>query len=133
MKPIFQEDELGCGVACTAFILGISYQDALSLFEDGKSKADNAGFYCKEICKILMKNYKFYEFKYIKPKNRYKMYKSNSIVFVKRSKKYKYGHFLARHDNTWMDPWINFPKYPRKSGFRKRIPGKPIYIIFKNI
>jgi hypothetical protein len=31
-----------------------------------------------------------------------------------------------------MDPFINFPKILEvKSGHRKRLPGKPVFVIFK--
>jgi len=30
-----------------------------------------------------------------------------------------------------MDPWRNIPTYPRKSGFRKELPGKPEWVIYQ--
>ena len=38
MEPVRQEDGLGCAVACVAFILQIPYQQALTLFSDGKRR-----------------------------------------------------------------------------------------------
>lgn len=38
MKPVRQEDGLGCAVACVAFVLKIPYQQALILFSDGKRR-----------------------------------------------------------------------------------------------
>ncbi|MEM0476561.1 MAG: hypothetical protein QW367_02905 [Candidatus Aenigmatarchaeota archaeon] len=73
-------------------------------------------------------------YKYLKPKWRRKIYQEGTIVFIKRNKKYPYGHYLVRYKNLWMDPWINLLKEKRmekaKAGFRKRLPGKPIYAIF---
>lgn len=129
MKPIVQEDSFGCGVACVANILDITYLEALELFEDGQLKASTIGFYCKDILRVFeYKNIK-YEYKYIKPKLKKKIYKDKVIVFLKRSKKYPAGHYLCRINNKWLDSWINFPNENKKSGFRKRLPGKSIYLI----
>ncbi|MBI2314725.1 hypothetical protein HYU93_01570 [Candidatus Daviesbacteria bacterium] len=38
MKPVKQEDGLGCAVACVAFILQIPYSEAVKLFSDGKRR-----------------------------------------------------------------------------------------------
>jgi len=74
------------------------------------------------------------EYKYIKGKIRKKIYQDNTIVFIKRSKKYPYGHYLSRYKSSWMDPWINSKNDRKikkiKAGFRKRLPGKAIYAIF---
>ena len=42
--PIKQEGPMGCAIACTTFVLNISYQNSLKLFKNGKSKAENIGF-----------------------------------------------------------------------------------------
>lgn len=130
MKPIKQEDRLGCAVACVSFRLNISYKTSLVLFRYGKRKAKNTGFLCKEIVEALGKREFNYKYNYVKDRVKNKIYQSGTIVFLKRSKKYPAGHYLCRADNKWMDPWINFPEENRKAGFRKRLPGKPIYVIF---
>lgn len=127
MKKVVQEDPYGCGAACLASVLAVTYQEALSLFTAGKKKAKTFGFYCREIAAALKKEGLEYEYKYIKPKIKRKIYRDGTIVFVKRSKKYPAGHYLSRIDGKWMDPWINFPEENRKAGFRKRLPEKPIY------
>ena len=129
MSPVKQEDELGCGVSCVAFILSISYENALDLFINGIRKAKSQGFLCKDLVTVLKKAGLSYEFKYIKIKIRKKIYKENTIVYLRKSKKYPLGHYLVRSDNRWMDPWINFPSEDIKAGFRKRLPEKPIYSI----
>jgi len=127
-KAITQEDFCGCAVACVAFVLGISYQSALSLFANGQRRAIIRGFYCRDIVRALNKVSKN-KFVYRKVKNS-NFYKNNTIVFIARSKKYPLGHFLVRHRNLWMDPFINFPHIINvRSGFRKRLPGRPIYEI----
>jgi len=128
--PVIQKDSMSCAVACTAFILNISYQSSLKLFRNGKWKVKNKGFLCKEIVNILGNRGFKYEYKYISNKIKRKIYKPNTIVFLKRSGKYPSGHYLSRADNNlWMDPWINFPDENKKAGFRKKLPEKPIYAI----
>ncbi|OGH42619.1 MAG: hypothetical protein A3H79_03470 [Candidatus Levybacteria bacterium RIFCSPLOWO2_02_FULL_36_8b] len=130
MKPIKQKDSLGCAVACVAFRLNISYERSLTLFRHGKKKAESAGFLCKEIVEALGRRGLSYKYNYIKDRIRNKIYKSGTIVFLRRSKKYPTGHYLCRADNKWMDPWINFPDRKIKAGFKKRLPEKPIYLIY---
>ncbi len=130
MKPIKQEDSLGCGVACVAFYLNITYQDSLRLFKNGKRKVESTGFFCRDIVAVLEKEGLRYAYKYVKPRIRNKIYKQNAIIFIKKSKKYHNGHYLIRFEDKWMDPWINFPDENVKAGLRRRLPGKAIYVIF---
>ena len=134
MKAIAQEDPYGCGVACVAFVLKIKYENALSLFENGQTRVKEIpDFYCREIVTILKSNTdKHFDYKYVKPRLRKKIYKDGVIVFIEKSKKYKYGHYLVRFEDKWMDPWINFPDKNRKAGFRKVLLGKAIYFIFED-
>lgn len=128
MKPIRQEDGLGCAVACVAFVLRIPYSKALDLFVDGERRVkEEANFYCPEIVKILNKNELSYRWKKIQKEKDFKDY---SIVFVERSSKLPYGHFLTKYNNKWMDPWINLPEIPTKGGFREALPGTPTYLVF---
>ena len=130
MKSIAQEDSLGCGIACVAFILKLTYKEAKNLFLDGKRRAkEEPNFYCGEIVGILENVGLSYEYKYLKKRLKHKIYRSNTIVYLRKSKKYPFGHYLVRYENKWMDPWINFPKENINAGFRKRLPGKPIYAI----
>ncbi|KKR77526.1 MAG: hypothetical protein UU22_C0042G0005 [Parcubacteria group bacterium GW2011_GWA2_40_8] len=130
MKLIKQENQMGCGIACAAVILNFSYKRTFKLFSLGK--ADFTGFTCKEIVDALKRGGLDYSYKYIKPRLKNIIYKEDTIVFIQRSNKYKHGHYLVRGRNIWMDPWINFPNANRRSGFRKRLPGKSIYVIFSN-
>lgn len=130
MKPVVQIDAFSCGIACVASILSVDYNLALNLFTDGKIKAQKNGFYCKEIVTALKSIGINYQYKYVNKKIRNKIYLENVIVFIKRSKRYPAGHYLCRIDKTWFDSWINFPEKNKKSGIRKRLPGKPIYVIY---
>lgn len=132
-NPIVQKDNLGCGIACLAFVTNKTYEEAVH--DLGKEKSQTKELYCKEIVSYLKKIGYQAEFRYLKPKWRNKIYQDKAIVFIKRSKKYPYGHYLVRYENCWMDSWINFSIENGNvknaySGFRKRLPGKPIYGIF---
>ncbi len=132
MKPVKQEDDLDCAVACVAFVLKIKYSQSLDLFIDGKNRVKNsANFYCPEIVKILKNTGLNYTWKKLSDKNQKLLLTNNSIVFIKKSDKYPYGHFLTKHRNKWMDPWINLPSQNILAGFRGKLPGEPTYIIYK--
>ena len=132
MRSVSQKDNLGCGIACIAFILKRDYLEISSVL--GRFKANNEGFNCKELSEILYKFGFVYSYKYLRPHLKRGIYKNGVIVFVKRSKKYPSGHYLVRWNNLWMDPWINFLQNKKiseaKSCFRRRLPGMPIYGIF---
>jgi hypothetical protein len=131
-KPIVQKDAMGCGLACVAFVVGKSYKQIVDIA--GREKAKNRGFYFRELVAILNQFGYFYQYRYLKPRLQKIIYRDNVIVFVKRSKKYPFGHYLVRYQNLWMDPWINFTREKdvkkAKAGFRKRLPGKAIYALF---
>jgi len=131
-KPVVQQDNFGCSIACLAFITNRTYREIAESF--GQEKARTKGFYCREIVDYL-KNLGYQaEFHYLKPQIRKKIYQDKTIVFIKRSRKYPFGHYLVRSCNYWMDPWVNFQKDKdlkrAKAGFRKKLPGTPIYGIF---
>lgn len=109
MKVIAQEDLLGCGVACAAFVLQKNYQQTLKLFPSGKKKAGVIGFYCREIVEVLIKEGLQYMFAYVKPHSRKTIYTEGAIVFIRKSPKYPGGHYICYTNGMWMDPWINFP------------------------
>ncbi len=132
MRPISQEHNFGCGAACVAFVLKKNYSEVIHVL--GKVKAKSKGFYCKDIIKVLAKFGLVYSYKYLKPKLKRKIYKSGIIVFIKRSRRYPTGHYLVRYEGLWMDPWINYQEnrsiQGAESGFRKKLPGIPIYGLF---
>ena len=131
MKLIVQEDLFGCAPACVACILDLNYSRALRIFKNGKKYVRSMGFFCSEIVEALRKTGREYEYRHINSKIKKRIYLGGTIVFIKRSTRYPVGHYLCRAKNKWMDPWINFPNLAAKAGFRKRLPGKPIYAILK--
>ena len=120
MKLVRQETMMGCSVACVASILNTSYSAALELFTKGNKHHHLRGFYNRDIIKALSEIGKEYESYKVKNYN----YSSGDIVFA-RNKKYGSGHYLLKTENGWMDPWVNYPDIKIKSGYRKRLPGKP--------
>lgn len=131
-QSITQEFDYGCGIACYAFVLGLSYKEAAASL--GAKQASSTRFWIKNFAEALNKSGKPYIAKYVKPHLKSKIYKDGTIVLIRRSKYYPAGHYLIRHKNTWMDPWINLPFNKNiaeaKSGFRKRLPGNPMYALF---
>ena len=132
MKSITQRHPFGCGVACVAFLVKKSYSEMVNIL--GDNKASNKGFCCKHLIKVLSRFKYSYTYKYLKPKLRRSIYQDGVIVFIKRSYKYPSGHYLIYSNGQWMDPWINFIQNndikQAKSGFRKKLPGVPIYALF---
>lgn len=133
MTSVKQEDPLGCAVACTAFILGIKYSQAIKLFSNGHARAkQKSNFYCPEITRILNGTGLGYQWGKVRSDDwRAEVYQDYSIIFLPRSDKYSYGHFLVRYHGACMDPWINIPNPRIKSGFRTSLQGSPTYVIYR--
>ena len=131
-KSITQEFDYGCAIACFAFANNLTYKEAVDYLGERQAKSER--FYVKDLCMALNGYGNTYSRKYVKPHLRRKIYREGTIVLIRRSKHYLAGHYLIRHNGVWMDPWINLP-YDKaiknaKSGFRKRLPGKPMYALF---
>lgn len=126
-KAVRQEDPMGCGVACVVFLLGKTYRQTLKLFLNSETKASTTGFVSKELVKVLGNDYRVGFAK----RNKSKIYMDGSIVFMRRGKKYTHGHFVARLNGRWMNPYINLPEYPIQAGFQKRLPEQPAFVIFQ--
>lgn len=130
-ESITQEFNYGCGIACFAFALGMTYQPAAKHLVE--LQANSERFWIKDFTAALNKSGKYYVSKYMKPPMMRKIYKEGTIVLIRRSKQYPTGHYLIRHKGQWMDPWINLPTdkdiLHAKSGFRKRLPGRPMYVL----
>ena len=130
-ESITQEFDYGCGIACFAFALNITYKEAAALL--GPKQAASTRFWVRDLVNELRKQGKPYRAKYVKPYLRRKIYETGTIVLIRRSKRYPTGHYLIRYDGMWMDPWINLVVSKNiaqaKSGFRMRLPGNPMYAL----
>jgi hypothetical protein len=129
MKLVTQEAPMGCGIACAASLCGLSYKQARKLFTNGSVKDRTIGFYNKDFVEalakigILAKGYsaKQWKGKRIKP---------GTIVFSKRSKLYRVGHFLLKTKKGWMDPWkAGATIKEARAGWRKIFPGEKDWFI----
>jgi hypothetical protein len=129
MKLVTQEGSMGCGVACSASLTGLSYKEMRKLFSKGSIKDKTTGFYNKDFVEALGKigikakgyNVKKWGDKRIKP---------GTIVFSKRSKLYPFGHFLLKTKKGWMNPWKTGTTIKEaKAGWQKRFPGEKSWII----
>lgn len=131
-KSITQEFDYGCGIACFAFATECTYRQAVKLL--GDKQAISTRFWVKDLAAALNRSGKRYTHKYVKPHLRNSIYKEGTIILIARSRHYPAGHYLIRHENHWMDPWINLPFDKdiknAKSGYRKRLPGRPMYLLF---
>ena len=127
MKAVAQDEAMGCGVACVASICGLSYKKTKSsLFYDIGD--DRAGYLCKDLVKALRRSGRNYAFAHIKKyEKKGSAYENGAIVYIK-----EIDHYLLKTKRGWMDPWVNFPEIGTKikSGFRKKCPAKPQWIIY---
>ena len=131
---VTQEDSLGCGVACIAYILGITYKKALTLFET-PSKAQNKGYTVKELANVLNKvSNTIYKTKYVGRSENLTIL-SETIIYCKKCPEFQFGHYLVKTSDGYMDPFINLKDASgdvtlAKSGFRKSIAEKVVLIVF---
>lgn len=129
-KGVRQEDSMGCGVACVAFVLGKSYRGVKLNLIKNRQKALKQGYLCKELVDSLKRGGLTYAYRYLKHVSKYK---DSTIVFIKRNRRFPRGHYVVKTERGWMDPWINMDLNidVRRSiaGFRKRLPSKASYAL----
>jgi hypothetical protein len=131
-KPVTQDFSYGCAIACAAFLLNLSYKQTEKLV--GEEQAVKERFWVKDLNEFLNSQDLEYSRKHVKTATREQIEGEGTIVLLRRSKLYPTGHYLVRHKNLWMDPWINMKSSgydisKAKSGYRKRLPGKIMYVI----
>ena len=121
-KLVSQQDEWGCGAACVASLLGISYADAKLRLEAHKGADINArpkGLEPLPITKVL-------EDVGYKVNRRYKAstWPLGTIVLLTwKFGRYKNsGHYMLLTGHGWMDPWFNLKEKPRTSKYRASLP-----------
>lgn len=132
MNYIAQKDAMGCGVACVANRLGISYDKALALFEYPKY-AKTIGYKCKYIVQALQNAGIGTRLKHIRRDLPLPDLPVGTIVFLERSEAYPYQHYLLKVKDGWCDPWINMHQDTdvklAKAGVRSELPGRAYYAI----
>ena len=128
---VAQEEGMGCGLACVASALGITYQEARKLSNRIEGSYIN-GYNCKNLVNILNKKGKNYIYKKFKPEHTSLLNNFGTIVFIKEGKDDLWGHYLLKTSRGWMDSWINWPLInPAKPGYQKAISGNVMWIIYE--
>ena len=130
MKSITQKLDYGCGVACFAFVCGMSFYEAVAFL--GMKYSVKHGWRPSDLVTALDRFGIGYKNHYVHKKNNLK-FPIGSIVLIERSNEYPVGHYLTLTSQGWMDPWINLSEskniHKAKSGFRNELPGKPMYAL----
>jgi ABC-type bacteriocin/lantibiotic exporter with double-glycine peptidase domain len=126
-KYIKQEDSMGCGIACVAYVLGISYEKAVNLFTQ-KQKRETRGFTSKDITEAIKMFSVNYKSVYVGREKEPRI-ENNSIVYVPKCDYFPYGHYLVKIQDGYMDPFINlhesnFDYTKAKAGLRRTLPNK---------
>jgi hypothetical protein len=131
-ESITQESDYGCGIACFAFATDLTFTKAAEYL--GKTGVTREGVPLQHMLASLNSYGLSYVRKYVKPHLLDRIGEEGTIVLTKRSKDYPVGHYLVRHEGIWMDPWINMLGSQTiehaRSGFRKELPGEPMYAVF---
>lgn len=122
-RHIQQLDEWGCGVACAASLLGISYAAAKSLLVSIKGKPIDSrpyGLSLRALSKAIPTHKA--HFNIAEKANRWPV---GTIVFLsEETGRYAgSGHYLLRTPQGWMDPLANSQWHVREPQFRKRLPA----------
>lgn len=130
-SPIPQEDLLGCGVACTAFVAQKSYGDIRDYFDD--EKVLHLGVYCTDIVRVLEVNNINYSFAKLNDDNMDLIEQDGVIIFISRSKTDPNGHWLVRWHGKYMDPWLNRNERCNldvKAGLVDELKSKPEWAVY---
>ena len=85
-ESITQEFDYGCGIACFAFALDVTYKQAANQL--GELQANSTRFWIKDFTAALNNSGKNYVAKHMKPPTVKKIYKEGTIVLIRRSKQY---------------------------------------------
>ena len=129
-RPVVQIDEWGCGVACIASLLNISYEDAywLARQEKGESISSRSpGLEIHHIAMILQQK----GIHVVADWQERKDFPVGTILFLEGPGPYDGGHYILRVDKGWMDPWVNIhnPDEARQAKIIKNYPVRTIFSV----
>jgi hypothetical protein len=132
-ESVTQKHDMACGLACVSFITGESYDQLAA--QEPPARLNLMGYLCPELVKLLGAHGQQYAWKELPESERDGEFEIGDIVFVERSDSLPYGHFLAKTEHGWMDPWINLSKdrtdvAQAQSGFRETLPGRAEYLVY---
>lgn len=130
MKSITQESPNGCGIACFAFVCGLTYKQAEKFL--GSEQAKSNRFIVKHFREELNRFGLSYVSQHLRPGQIFEP-TEGTIALLRRSKQFPVGHYLAYRYGKWMDPRINLQNdwefQQPESGFRNTLPGQAMYIL----
>lgn len=124
---VSQEDEWGCGAACVASLLGISYREAKQLVEKEKKLSVNEEPFGLELHHIAIALQK----KGVKviadwdPEE----IPEGSIVCIGGKSRYKDEHYILRTPDGWMDPWYDLKKKHMVAQYREGYPKGANFLV----
>ncbi|HDS1038011.1 TPA: hypothetical protein QDZ42_001260 [Stenotrophomonas maltophilia] len=126
-----QEDEWGCGAACVASLLGISYTKAKERLEAIKRKPLDhkpEGLEIHEIWMCLAMEGLNYVSEWKKPSK----FVPGTIVCIGGAAPYDGDHYLLMTPNGWMDPYSNLGR-PKdryhESIYRNELPPDTKFLV----
>lgn len=129
-QPVAQKDEWGCGIACVASLLSISYEEAYWCLRNQKGESISGGNPGLELHHIALA-LQAYGFKVVADWEEAPEYPVRTILFVEGPEPYDGGHYILRVTKGWMDPWrnINRPSEKRKAGVIKNYPAGTVFSV----
>lgn len=121
-RRVAQRDRWGCGVACVASLLGVSYDKAKADLVAIKGKDIDSrpyGLSLRALAKAVPGHRATYE-----QAQSVSRWPVGTVVFLSEvSGRYKgSGHYLLKTPEGWMDPMFNGDEEKAKAGFRARLP-----------
>lgn len=129
-QSVTQELDYGCGVACFAFICGMTFREAVAYL--GREYSVKHGWRPSDLVVALNSLGLNYKNHYVRKKN-ITSFPVGTIALIERSLNYPVGHYLVLSEEGWMDPWINMlgndDILHAGSGFRKDLPGRAMYAL----
>lgn len=124
---VTQDDEWGCGAACVASLLNISYHEAKELVESVKGKSVNEsppGFELHHLALALKKK----RFKVVADWSPDGI-PDGAIVCISGPPPYDGDHYILKTPHGWMDPWYNLDENKRAAKYRKRLPNGTSFLV----
>ncbi|WP_152027061.1 hypothetical protein [Stenotrophomonas maltophilia] len=126
-----QEDEWGCGAACVASLLGISYANAKKRLEAIKRKPLDhkpKGLDIHEIWMCLALEGR----QYVGEWKKLRKFAPGTIVCIRGSAPYDGDHYLLMTPKGWMDPYSNMERPKdlyRESTYRDELPPDTKFVV----
>ena len=124
---VSQEDEWGCGAACVASLLGVSYQQAKQMVEEVKGLSVNTKPYGLELHHIAIALQEV-GVKVIADWDPAEII-DGSIVCIGGTSRYKDDHYILKTPSGWMDPWYDLDKNIMVARYRENYPEGSDFLV----